>query len=386
MSHEPSLISQPAYHKQPRTFKDIALQRREERKKAAQELAPPETEDAGHLSVPSLSAPTPVAPLRVVKPQDPDVPTIHNPVPLRHLYSKASQDTLTSFEEPWIDVTDSEDDSTEENSKPPGASSSAPGLQFNHPSGEGMRPSMRSPSLMREMAPPRLSLRTTSSISQASVSKTESTKEQKPKRLPVTKEHFAPRMKLKRDDEWMEMARDRQPKQRKQPKIRSKTIVPGDGPNDTKPLGRSQVTAVSSTSHDTTESSSIVAKKVAVRPLKSQGEFQSYSSEIDEPQDRERDRRQRESDIRLLSSMRAQRSKVSFSGFPQNFPAEEQDGRRLGDQTTAIDGVDEANPIVASRVKAGLKGKIQKFEDDIARGKNKKRKASRDRPRTMIVG
>jgi hypothetical protein len=386
MSNPPSLLTGPestispeySTMKHPRTFKDIALQRREERKRAALELPIAESEDQGHLSVPSMSAPTPVAPLRVAKPKDPDVPTIQNPVPLKRLYSKASQDTLTSFEEPSIEVSDSTNSSEEEeNSNLRSTSSPAIGLQYQRPSREELRPPMRSPSLMREMAPPRLTLRTTSSMSHTSVSQAteasqaESSKKHKHKRPALTQQHFAPRMKLKRDDEWMAVARNRQYKRSKHKGGSS------DGPNDTRPR-----TAQSSTSHDTTVSSNIVAKKVIVRPLKNQDGSQSQSSGTEEPRDR--DRRQREGDVRLMSSMqRGQRSKVNFSGFTQNFPADEyESGRRVGDRTTAIDGVDEANPIiVSSRVKVDRKGNIQKFEEGGAGSARKRKKKPKDRPK-----
>jgi hypothetical protein len=401
MSNPPSLLTGPestlsaeySTVKQPRTFKDIALQRREERKKA-QELVPPESDDHGRLSVPSMSAPTPVAPLRVVKPKDPDVPTIQNPVPLKQLYSKASQDTLTSFEEPSIEVSDSSDGSEEEDaSNLRSTPSPAIELQYHRPSGEELRPPMRSPSLMREMAPPRLTLRTTSSMSHTSVSKAdESSKKHKHKhkRPALTQQHFAPastqqnfapRMKLKRDDEWMAVARNRQQHRR----LKEYKNGSGDGPDDIRTR-----TAQSSTSHDTTVSSSIVAKKVVVRPrpLKNLDESQTQYSGREEPRDRDRDRdrRQREGDVGLMSSMRVQRSKVNFSSFTQNFPADEyESGRRVGDRTTAIDGVDEANPIIASsrvKVGGGLKGKIQKFEEGGSGSARKSRKKKpKDRPR-----
>ncbi|KAI5853879.1 hypothetical protein BZA05DRAFT_394969 [Tricharina praecox] len=387
--------------RQPRTFKDIALERRKEREKGAQPSPPIPTAPRDHLSVPRS-----VSPLRVVKMQDTDVPTLQNPVPLHRLYSKASQDTLTSFEEPSILVSGSSESSEEDVPSPPPpprqramvksqrvrpSNSPIPPLQVAY------RPPMRSPSLMREMAPPRLSIRTSSIKSTKSVKQSSETTSKVPrsKRPVVTKEHFevtspehyTPRMKLKNDDEWRDKWRQR---------LKNNTI---DGPNDSRELlrqgKRQQPRYVSSSSHNTTSSSRIVDEKRRILPLEAQTESESQS----ESQSSVMEDRQRQSDYTLISPAQEQRSKVNFSSFTQNFPAAEYSNaqgarqQRIDDRTTAFDGVQDvakAEGVVGFRilprtraVDGGGVGKgVQEFEEPRTEKKKKlkTKKAYRDRP------
>jgi len=395
----------PSTVRQPRTFKDIALQRREDRKKVVQPSPQIFPAPQDRRSVPPL-----ISPLRVVKMQGPDVSTLQNPVPLQQLYSKASQDTLTSFEEPSILVSGSSASSSEEDVPPPPLvrpqrlvvesqrvrSTRSPIL----PPQTEYRPPMRSPSLMREMALPRLSLRAPSvklakSIKQAP----EATSKPRSKRPVISQDHFTvtapdhhtPRMKLKKDDEWRDKWRQR-----------LKNNI--DGPNDSRELlrhsRRHKPRPISSSSRETILSSKIVSEKRRILPLETQTESEpEFESE---PQSSVVENRRRHSDYTLVSSAQAQRSRVNFSSFTQNFPAAEysnirgEQKQRIGDRTTAFDGVQDvvkakgiAGVRVSAQAMAGdgnegvLKG-IQKHNKTRIR-KRKTKKAARDRP-SGIVG
>jgi hypothetical protein len=371
--------------RQPRTFKEIALQKREERKKAAEEHNPIEIHE--QLYVP---------PLRVIKSQDSAAPTLQmTGPPLRGLYEKASRDTLTSFKEPSIHV--SESSSRSLSSLQPEAA----GPMSNKPrdeigparlqiSNDKSRPPLRSPSLMREMAVPRLTLRIPSS-KQSSTRQSGNNNKAKSKHLAITQQHFTPRMKLKGDADWMKWP------QRLQGNllmdgfagVSSATLVPVR--RRARQQRRARGSASNSTSHDTTSSSEIARssrKRFNIQPPATQPE--TPLSNVEEL----KNDIQRDSDYRLVSSVDVRRSKVNFSSTTENFPAVDyptgEDGRQIiGDRATVFDGAGEGRPIRVEevRVNVGVKGKVQKIEEQRfpSRGRTKKkRKAYRDRPR--IVG
>lgn len=388
--------------RQPRTFKDIALQRREERLRAAQEFQA----DNSHPSV---------QPLRVVKTLDPAAPAfgakvprhtrspprqiphtavhshshqnalqraqspphqLHSAVPpQRVLYSKASQETLTSFEEPSIHVISSSSESSSEIEQ---AAQKEPAPQVHHQprkiqqtestqelSADITAPAYRSPTLMREMGVPRLSLRTDAMDGIGG-------KPEKTKRAAITTQNFAPRMKLKADDGWKKLPLR---------KHRNTLLdgISGTEPARLEPPRLQQDTRNSSTSHDTTVSSVIAANTRDVDPIvrrNSDGDDELSPLEV----------ARRESDFRLMASMRAPHySKVNFSNVTQNFPAvdylSQEDGQvRIGDRTTVFDGAGETgakNGEIAARgalmesisraqlriAIVGVKKRIQRFED-----------------------
>jgi hypothetical protein len=344
-------VGGPSY--QPRTFKDIALQRRAQRMKAEQVFRATEAHE--HLSVP---------PLRVIKAQDEPSFNIHPP---RVLRMPASQETLTSF-----------DGMSLHGPELPGVSRASgveyPGLVGKRHNLDVEGIAIRSPSLMREMAFPKLTLR-------SSAKRLE--KKRANKRQTVTEQHFTPRMKLRRDNEW----------QRTQLKTPQTNLI--DGIGDTQPsvewerLGRSASTSTS-TSHDTTVSSEIVARSAmrSMNTLSLKPGSSPDSSDLGEEEEL-----RLENGYRPMSSIRQQRSKVNFSAVTQNFPAvdrpeHEKYGPQFGDRTTILDGAVGNKRLDGDgrrRPSSVLRRKMQKFEKQRWQGSRgrAKRKAYRDRPKLM---
>ncbi|KAF8251158.1 hypothetical protein K440DRAFT_670918 [Wilcoxina mikolae CBS 423.85] len=371
--------------RQPRTFKDIALQRREERKKAAESLTPFEPHE--QLSV---------SPLRVIKSQDPVAPTLQKPEPpLRPLYEKASRETLTSFEEPSIHVLESSPRSSSSLlSEVAGPMSNKPRdpIEPDHlqVSNDKSRPPLRSPSLMREMAVPRLTLRIPSS-KQSSIRQFGTNNKVKSKRPALTQQQFTPRMKLRGDSDWMKRPQRPQgnPLMDGFAGVSTTTLLPVR--RRVRQRRSARGSASSSTSHDTTGSSEIARssrKRFNIQPLTTQPE--TPLSDVEEL----RNDIQRDSDYRLVSSVEVRRSKVNFLSTTENFPAVDyptgEDERQIiGDRTTVLDGAGESRTVGVEEVRLnvdGVRGKVQKIEEQrvSSRGRTKKkRKAYRDRPRIL---
>ena len=180
-------------------------------------------------------------------------------------------------------------------------------------------------------------------------------------------------MKLLKDNEWQKRAQ----------RLRTSPI---DGPDD--PRTRwSRGRSISSSSHDTTVSSKLVKQQ----PQKPQSGFPSSGCEEDEDSE-DVERRMGVSDYRLASASASRRSvaRVNFSSYTQNFPAVVYPGddsrQRIGDRTTAFDGVEEAvrtsesSARVQGRAKDdGVRNRIQKFEESVESPQERKRRKKRSK-------
>ncbi|KAI5793133.1 hypothetical protein EDC01DRAFT_728250 [Geopyxis carbonaria] len=325
--------------RKPRTFKEIAQERRQQRIKSEQAILYDE-----HLSVP---------PLRVEKGKDEihqkDLEGVFRPPEPGRLREMASRETLVSFEDPHLPNSSSSSLVSEHQNQEtlnipeapstqsmkdthivPGRDTPAiKGLKKNElvtrtPSGElRTYTPLRSPSLMREMAPPKLNIR------KKPIVEKKPPKKLVPRYTPTSMEHYVPRMKLRGDDDWMRVS------QRRKSQI--------DGWRSSVESVELPQTKESSTSHDTTASSQIsqtavTGSKVYQKQTQNLDLSSSILGELGDDTGQYRDSK----DVPPQNvKLKRRESKVGFTSTTQNFLAVQYSDDEMGrmqERGTILDG------------------------------------------------
>jgi hypothetical protein len=350
---------------QPKTFKDIAILRREQRQKAEPVFFT--NSDREHLRV---------SPLRVVKSQDTAsmLNASRSAMPeTRSILSDISRETVVILDQ--LQNVGYPNDS-------PTAGPQDPRTQYQ---GDGMAsapaiisikrtnsPPIRSPTLLREMGFPRLSVRQSTKKSSSATKTTN-------RRPSAAEKHFSPRMKLKGDLDW-------------KGSIMKTRNLRTDGLGDVatpievaRRRRRLPPSAPSSSSHDTTASSEIAARQMSIRssagPMESQLDTGPSSGEGVKKEVRQAKRQ--------VIPAKRYRPKVYFASVTHNFPVSGSTSvgseSSISERTIAVDGP-AGSTVAKNRPRSGVKisdvkSQIQWFEGQKRKGSLKMKKLYRVRPK-----